>query len=148
MCDYSCICITTDGCAFLKYCKIVCTEEDWYLESHYGKVSWIFDSIFWHFQQIIVWKLIPESPPSSPAILMEHPCRNTSSCAITQIDGRNYVAFHLNRLIGHEGSIFRMAWSSDGTKLMSVSDDRRWVTCRSLIFTYICLYEVLFFLHW
>ncbi|XP_065001018.1 uncharacterized protein LOC135634570 isoform X1 [Musa acuminata AAA Group] len=76
------------------------------------------------FNEIIVWKLIPESPPSSPAILMEHPCRNTSSCAITQIDGRNYVAFHLNRLIGHEGSIFRMVWSSDGTKLMSVSDDR------------------------
>lgn len=29
------------------------------------------------------------------------------------------------RLGGHEGSIFNIAWSSDGSKLVSVSDDRR-----------------------
>ncbi|XP_047325939.1 uncharacterized protein LOC124929581 isoform X2 [Impatiens glandulifera] len=28
------------------------------------------------------------------------------------------------RLVGHEGSIFRIAWTSDGSKLLSVSDDR------------------------
>ncbi|CAN1353164.1 WD repeat-containing protein 6 [Linum perenne] len=35
-----------------------------------------------------------------------------------------YKASHISRLIGHEGSIFRIAWSSDGSKLISVSDDR------------------------
>ncbi|CAN1196390.1 WD repeat-containing protein 6 [Linum perenne] len=35
-----------------------------------------------------------------------------------------YKASHISRLIGHEGSIFRIAWSSDGSKLVSVSDDR------------------------
>lgn len=29
------------------------------------------------------------------------------------------------RLGGHEGSIFNIAWSSNGSKLVSVSDDRR-----------------------
>lgn len=38
-------------------------------------------------------------------------------------------ALHLGTLVGHNGSIFRIAWSSDGSKLLSVSDDRRWVSC-------------------
>ncbi|CAN1236319.1 WD repeat-containing protein 6 [Linum grandiflorum] len=37
---------------------------------------------------------------------------------------QTYKASHISRLIGHEGSIFRIAWSSDGSKLVSVSDDR------------------------
>lgn len=39
--------------------------------------------------------------------------------------GEQYHSAQVCRLIGHEGSIFRMAWSSDGMKLLSVSDDRR-----------------------
>ncbi|MCH89801.1 WD repeat-containing protein, partial [Trifolium medium] len=35
-----------------------------------------------------------------------------------------YEAFHICKLVGHEGSIFRIAWSSCGSKLVSVSDDR------------------------
>ncbi|KAM0926475.1 hypothetical protein ACQ4PT_003535 [Festuca glaucescens] len=31
---------------------------------------------------------------------------------------------HIGRLKEHEGSIFRISWSSDGSKFMSVSDDR------------------------
>lgn len=36
-----------------------------------------------------------------------------------------YCASHMLRLAGHEGSIFRIVWSFDGSKLVSVSDDRR-----------------------
>ena len=39
--------------------------------------------------------------------------------------GNKYMAVHIGRLKEHEGSIFRIAWSSDGSKFMSVSDDRR-----------------------
>lgn len=42
-----------------------------------------------------------------------------------QQDHPPYEALHMCRLVGHEGSIFRIAWSSDGSKLVSVSDDRR-----------------------
>ncbi|KAJ3681314.1 hypothetical protein LUZ60_015803 [Juncus effusus] len=34
------------------------------------------------------------------------------------------MAVNLGRLVGHEGSIFRLAWNNDGSKLMSASDDR------------------------
>ncbi|KAF3504368.1 hypothetical protein F2Q69_00039460 [Brassica cretica] len=45
------------------------------------------------------------------------------------LDGDNlgngqYCASHMLRLAGHEGSIFRIVWSLDGSKLVSVSDDR------------------------
>ncbi|KAG2330926.1 hypothetical protein Bca52824_002106 [Brassica carinata] len=45
------------------------------------------------------------------------------------LDGDNlgngqYCASHMLRLTGHEGSIFRIVWSLDGSKLVSVSDDR------------------------
>lgn len=31
----------------------------------------------------------------------------------------------ISRLVGHEGSIFRIAWFANGMELLSVSDDRR-----------------------
>jgi WD40 repeat protein len=43
------------------------------------------------------------------------------------IGDNQYMTVHLGRLKEHEGSIFRIAWSSDGSKFMSVSDDRRLV---------------------
>lgn len=44
-----------------------------------------------------------------------------------QFSDKQYMAVHLGRLKEHEGSIFRIAWSSDGSRFMSVSDDRRLV---------------------
>lgn len=41
------------------------------------------------------------------------------------LDNGQYCASHTLRLAGHEGSIFRIVWSLDGSKLVSVSDDRR-----------------------
>jgi len=40
------------------------------------------------------------------------------------LHGQKYEAVCLCKLDGHEGSIFRIAWYSDGSKLISVSDDR------------------------
>jgi len=42
-----------------------------------------------------------------------------------QIHGQQYVPVHVSRLTGHEGSIFRIAWSSDGLRLISASDERK-----------------------
>ncbi|KAF5190872.1 Wd repeat-containing protein [Thalictrum thalictroides] len=54
------------------------------------------------YNEVIVWKLDSERHNSSHTL----------------------EAMYLNRLSGHEGSIFRLAWFPDGSKLMSVSDDR------------------------
>ncbi|KAL0389769.1 UNVERIFIED_CONTAM: hypothetical protein Scaly_0334000 [Sesamum calycinum] len=40
------------------------------------------------------------------------------------IPGSKYKDALISRLVGHEGSIFRIAWFSNGMKLVSVSDDR------------------------
>ncbi|XP_060961502.1 tRNA (34-2'-O)-methyltransferase regulator trm734 [Cannabis sativa] len=58
------------------------------------------------YNEIIVWKMVPrdDGMPSSHFY--------------------NYEAVHICKLVGHEGSIFRLTWSSDGAKLVSVSDDR------------------------
>ena len=42
-----------------------------------------------------------------------------------QFYSQQYEVVHIGRLIGHEGSIFRIACSSDGSMLISVSDDCR-----------------------
>lgn len=63
------------------------------------------------FGQIIVWKVVPDD--SLPNSLQHH--------------DPNYRAVHICKLVGHEGSIFRLSWSSNGSKLVSVSDDRRWI---------------------
>lgn len=39
------------------------------------------------------------------------------------VDHGHYSASHMLRLTGHEGSIFRIVWSLDGSKIVSVSDD-------------------------
>ncbi|XP_078169265.1 transducin family protein / WD-40 repeat family protein [Carex rostrata] len=43
---------------------------------------------------------------------------------VWRLEPKELSAVHLDWLIGHEGSIFRLAWSDDGTKIMSASDDR------------------------
>ncbi|KAJ9547579.1 hypothetical protein OSB04_020122 [Centaurea solstitialis] len=52
--------------------------------------------------QIIVWKVVSGNPKPNAT----------------------YEAVLVCRLAGHEGSIFRITWSSDASKLLSVSDDR------------------------
>ncbi|KAL4572190.1 hypothetical protein LXL04_018959 [Taraxacum kok-saghyz] len=52
------------------------------------------------YNQIIVWKIVSGD------------------------NDHKYKAVPVCRLAGHEGSIFRITWSLDGSKLVSVSDDR------------------------
>lgn len=76
------------------------------------------------YNEIIIWKLSPQSLLSSSTDSF-NPC--TSGHKDIRLHDQQFVAVRLSRLYGHEGSIFRIAWSSDGTKLLSVSDDRRTV---------------------
>lgn len=73
--------------------------------------------------QVIIWKLYcaNDAPAfGSPAM---------DNVKLTNEKGIHlpiqYTAINLFRLTGHEGSIFHLAWSSDGSKIVSVSDDRR-----------------------
>lgn len=68
------------------------------------------------YNEIIVWKVVPDD---SLANSLQH-------------HDPNYRAVHVCKLVGHEGSIFRLSWSSNGSKLVSVSDDRSarvWEVC-------------------
>ncbi|KAH7678548.1 WD40-repeat-containing domain-containing protein [Dioscorea alata] len=72
------------------------------------------------YNEIIVWKL----SQSQTSLMDEHSNPSAPHVIETEVLQKEYSAIHLFRLTGHEGSIFRIAWSSDGSKLMSVSDDR------------------------
>ncbi|MQL92620.1 hypothetical protein Taro_025232 [Colocasia esculenta] len=72
------------------------------------------------FNEILVWKLVSQT---------HHPeehfsSLNQSCCNNTLLSEQQYMATHLSTLTGHNGSIFRIAWSFDGSKLLSASDDR------------------------
>ncbi|XP_010270950.1 PREDICTED: uncharacterized protein LOC104607119 isoform X2 [Nelumbo nucifera] len=77
------------------------------------------------YNEIIVWKVVPQNnvPPSRRSIKDPNGLCG-SFCNNVQLHDRQYEAIYLHRLTGHEGSIFHIAWSSDGSKLISVSDDR------------------------
>ncbi|KAK2364819.1 notchless protein [Trifolium repens] len=72
------------------------------------------------FNEIVVWKVAPQHDKSSRT--PEDHDHQGSSCS--SLKDNLYEAFHICKLVGHEGSIFRIAWSSCGSKLVSVSDDR------------------------
>ncbi|XP_057964984.1 uncharacterized protein LOC131155691 isoform X2 [Malania oleifera] len=77
------------------------------------------------YNEIIVWKLVPQTCGPYSANLMKdqaYPCSSFENTL--QRHGQQYEAVCIHRLAGHEGSIFRIAWSSNGSKLISVSDDR------------------------
>ncbi|KAI3981305.1 hypothetical protein MKX01_004569, partial [Papaver californicum] len=77
------------------------------------------------YNEVIVWKLLPQNYTSLSSDSMEEPDMvSISLCSNTEFNGQQYAATCMSKLAGHEGSIFRIAWSSDGLKLMSVSDDR------------------------
>ncbi|KAM0015733.1 putative transcription factor WD40-like family [Helianthus debilis subsp. tardiflorus] len=69
------------------------------------------------FNEIIVWKVVCGCYT---------PCLDNSPSkeSDNHICNRKYKAVPVCRLAGHKGSIFRITWSLDGSKLVSVSDDR------------------------
>ncbi|CAA0824947.1 Transducin family protein / WD-40 repeat family protein [Striga hermonthica] len=89
------------------------------------------------FNEIVVWKVV-----QNHAIIHEEDhARLPSDGDSLHLDSK-YKDALISRLVGHEGSIFRIAWFSNGLKLISVSDDRSariWeveaenkVSCKSL----------------
>lgn len=74
--------------------------------------------------EILIWKLMPRILGSSwlGSYEVDAPC--VDNYKNVQFSDKQYMAVHLGWLKEHEGSIFRIAWSSDGSKFMSVSDDR------------------------
>ncbi|XP_038683982.1 uncharacterized protein LOC119984211 isoform X3 [Tripterygium wilfordii] len=77
------------------------------------------------YNEVIIWKVVPEHGGLSLTTTKEEDLLLSSSssnniCFRVQ----QYRAVHIHKLSGHEGSIFRIVWSSDGSKLVSVSDDR------------------------
>ncbi|PSS06262.1 WD repeat-containing protein [Actinidia chinensis var. chinensis] len=76
------------------------------------------------YNEIIVWKVVPRNHASLRSPVKDHVDLISSFDKGFQVYNQQYEVVHIGRLIGHEGSIFRIAWSSDGSKLISVSDDR------------------------
>ncbi|KAJ9187931.1 hypothetical protein P3X46_003342 [Hevea brasiliensis] len=77
------------------------------------------------YNEIIIWKVVPQhgALPLTSTLEDHMPLKNSCSKAF-HLHCQQHKAVHISRLIGHEGSIFRIVWSSDGSKLVSVSDDR------------------------
>ncbi|KAF9619934.1 hypothetical protein IFM89_010245 [Coptis chinensis] len=77
------------------------------------------------YNEVIVWKLVSQGPISPPTGSLEKlkNCRGFPYNK-NQLCDQHHEAFCVSRHAGHEGSIFRLAWSPDGSQLMSVSDDR------------------------
>ncbi|TVU48646.1 hypothetical protein EJB05_08287 [Eragrostis curvula] len=71
--------------------------------------------------EILIWKLEAQIPGSSSHGEESSGGNNYEN---VHLKSKQYIAVHLGRLKEHEGSIFRIAWSADGSKFMSVSDDR------------------------
>lgn len=69
--------------------------------------------------RIIVWKVVSVCGTLEDQSNLKTLCSNTDRLCCKQ-----YEVVHICKLFGHEGSIFRIVWSSDGSKLVSVSDDR------------------------
>ncbi|KAL7200223.1 hypothetical protein ACSBR1_032192 [Camellia fascicularis] len=76
------------------------------------------------YNEIIVWKVVHNNHTSSKSPVKDHINMISSFDKGLQVHEQQYESVHMCRLAGHEGSIFRIAWSSDGSKLISVSDDR------------------------
>ncbi|GAV64080.1 WD40 domain-containing protein [Cephalotus follicularis] len=77
------------------------------------------------YNEINIWKVIPQNvdPPLASSMVnntsLGHSLSNSVQCLC-----QPYKAVRICTLSGHEGSIFRIVWSSNGSKLVSVSDDR------------------------
>ncbi|KAM2685571.1 hypothetical protein FF1_047268 [Malus domestica] len=85
------------------------------------------------YNEIIVWKVVSQYNAASLTNQVEDGIDQINSFSDSvQPHACQYEAVHVSKLVGHEGSIFRIAWSFNGTKLVSVSDDRSarvWAVC-------------------
>ncbi|CAK9145270.1 unnamed protein product [Ilex paraguariensis] len=75
------------------------------------------------YNEVIVWKVVRQNHAPFVESAVKH-LMNPTSEEGEDLPGQQYEALHICKMLGHEGSIFRIAWSSNGSKLASVSDDR------------------------
>ncbi|KAL1553047.1 hypothetical protein AAHA92_13772 [Salvia divinorum] len=75
------------------------------------------------FNEVVVWKVICQNGAKHPGSHAEDHLQLNGDVGFSY-PVPNYRDALISRLVGHEGSIFRIAWFSNGTKLISVSDDR------------------------
>lgn len=76
------------------------------------------------YNEILIWKIV-----SQPATVVTSSKELHFTCTSIKptsekLENLQYGSALLNRLTGHEGSVFRIAWSCDGLKIISASDDR------------------------
>ncbi|XP_011079487.1 uncharacterized protein LOC105162994 [Sesamum indicum] len=74
------------------------------------------------FNEIVVWKVVHQNHSTRLSSNEEDHVPLTSNENF--IPGSKYKDALISRLVGHEGSVFRIAWFSNGMKLVTVSDDR------------------------
>ncbi|EEC74377.1 hypothetical protein OsI_09702 [Oryza sativa Indica Group] len=74
--------------------------------------------------EILIWKIVPQVLEKSLLCSYKSDTLGVEDYENMHFSDKQYITIHLGRLKEHEGSIFRIAWSSDGSKFMSVSDDR------------------------
>ncbi|XP_050262382.1 uncharacterized protein LOC126706855 isoform X4 [Quercus robur] len=74
--------------------------------------------------KILVWKVVPKyNAPSSTSPMEDHIDQSYPFSNHILFHYQQFEAVHMDKLAGHEGSLFRITWSSDGSNLVSVSDD-------------------------
>ncbi|KAH9318915.1 hypothetical protein KI387_020684, partial [Taxus chinensis] len=76
------------------------------------------------YNEILIWKIVSERTEVSEISLEVPPFIGTNIECTNKKLLDQYSSVLLKRLTGHEGSIFRIAWSHNGLKLISASDDR------------------------
>lgn len=74
--------------------------------------------------EVVVWKVVNQHCTNSLTHTAEVSERGNHYDDTHKIDSQKYAAKIICRLLGHQGSIFRISWFADGSKLVSVSDDR------------------------
>uniref|UniRef100_A0A0E0K7R7 Uncharacterized protein n=1 Tax=Oryza punctata TaxID=4537 RepID=A0A0E0K7R7_ORYPU len=74
--------------------------------------------------EILIWKIVPQALEKPLLCSYKSDTLGVEDYENMHFSDKQYITIHLGRLKEHEGSIFRIAWSSDGSKFMSVSDDR------------------------
>ncbi|KAG6412590.1 hypothetical protein SASPL_125273 [Salvia splendens] len=76
---------------------------------------------------VVVWKVICQNGAKQPGSHAEDHLQLNSDEGFSYPGHKDAL---ISRLVGHAGSIFRIVWFSNGTKLVSVSDDHRWFSAR------------------
>ncbi|KAK9704720.1 hypothetical protein RND81_07G007200 [Saponaria officinalis] len=76
------------------------------------------------FNEIVVWKLTRQHHLPYLTLNENDPSSTQRLDDVHEFDGQYYKAEVVSRLSGHQGSIFCLSWSNDGSTLISVSDDR------------------------